>query len=38
MVVEPNEPYEGHFWTWKAKITRLFIHEFYNNRKGVLPS
>jgi hypothetical protein len=33
MVVEHHEPYEGHVWTWKAKITRFFIHEFYNNPK-----
>jgi hypothetical protein len=26
VVVEPNEPYEGHMWTWKAKITQFFIH------------
>lgn len=33
MVVEHHEPYEGHVWTWKAKITRFFIHEFYYNPK-----
>jgi len=33
MVVEPDELYESHFWTWKAKITRFFIHEFYGNEK-----
>jgi hypothetical protein len=26
MVVEPDEPNEGHKWTWKAKITQFFIH------------
>jgi hypothetical protein len=28
-VVELDEPYEGHTWTWKVKITTFFIHEFY---------
>jgi hypothetical protein len=23
VVVEPNEPYEGHMWTWKVKITHF---------------
>jgi hypothetical protein len=31
MVVEPDVPYEGHVWTWKAKITQFFIHEFYGD-------
>ncbi len=31
VVVEPNAPYEGHMWTWKAKITQFFIHEFYGD-------
>ncbi len=33
MVVEPDEPYEGHMWTWKAKIIQFFIHEFYGDRR-----
>jgi hypothetical protein len=33
MVVEPDEPYEGHMWTWKVKITLFFIHEFYGDRR-----
>jgi hypothetical protein len=33
VVVELNEPYEGHMWTWKAKITQFFIHEFYGDRR-----
>ncbi len=24
VVVEPNEPYEGHMWTWKAKNHPIF--------------
>jgi hypothetical protein len=31
--VEPDEPYEGHMWTPKAKITQFFIHEFYGDRR-----
>ncbi len=31
MVIEPDVPYEGHMWTWKAKITQIFIHEFYGD-------
>jgi hypothetical protein len=33
VVVELDEPYEGHMWTWKAKITQFFIHEFYGDRR-----
>jgi hypothetical protein len=33
VVVEPNEPYEDSMWTWKAKITQYFIHEFYGDRR-----
>jgi hypothetical protein len=33
VVVEPDEPYEGHMWTWKAKITQFFIREFYDDRR-----
>jgi hypothetical protein len=33
VVIEPNEPYEGHMWTWKAKITQFFIHEFYGDKR-----
>jgi hypothetical protein len=32
-VVELDEPYEGHTWTWKAKITTFFIHEFYGDKR-----
>jgi hypothetical protein len=32
-VVEPEEPNEGHMWTWKAKITQFFIHEFYGDMR-----
>jgi hypothetical protein len=31
MVIEPDVPYERHMWTWKAKITQIFIHEFYGD-------
>jgi hypothetical protein len=31
MVIELDVPYEGHMWTWKAKITQIFIHEFYGD-------
>jgi hypothetical protein len=33
MVVELDAPYEGHMWTWKAKITQFSIHEFYGDGK-----
>jgi hypothetical protein len=33
VVIEPDEPYEGQMWTWKAKITLFFIHEFYGDRR-----
>jgi hypothetical protein len=33
VVVELDVPYEGHMWTWKAKITKFFIHEFYGDRR-----
>jgi hypothetical protein len=33
MVVEQDEPYEGHSWTWKAKVIRFFIHEFYGDKR-----
>ncbi|CAM6035755.1 unnamed protein product [Sphagnum compactum] len=33
VVIEPNAPYEGHMWTWKAKITQFFIHESYGDKR-----
>jgi hypothetical protein len=33
VVVEPDEPYEGHMWTRQAKITQFFIHGFYGDRR-----
>jgi hypothetical protein len=32
-VVELDEPFKGHTWTWKAKITTFFIHEFYGDKR-----
>jgi hypothetical protein len=31
VVVELDEPNEGHMWIWKAKIIQFFIHEFYGD-------
>jgi hypothetical protein len=33
MVVEPDKPYEGHSSTWNVKIKRIFIYEFYGEKK-----
>jgi hypothetical protein len=33
MVVELDQPYERHMWTWKVKTTQFFIHEFYGDKR-----
>lgn len=33
MVIKPDVAVGGHAWTWKAKITQFFIHEFQSMKQ-----